>query len=275
MNKLYKTLVYDNQVSLSVLETTELVDKAIKIHSLSQRAAYLLGSLLTCGAYMAGCLKSDEGSVSLTIKAANGDGAVSVSVDSKLHVRGYVDGSCTESLKGGTLTVIKEDGFFRPFIGTCEIKTDDVSEIFMQYFHQSEQIPTAVAIGVSLNEDGSCKCAGGVVMQLLPDTTEENMDRAENKMQHFVNVTSVLEQYGADGIISEIFKGEIVKKGLYLYHPDYICNCSRKKIEGVLMPMGKAELLSIVKEQGNVSVHCHYCNTDHIFDEKDIEKLFG
>jgi molecular chaperone Hsp33 len=274
MNKLFKSLIYDNQVSLSVLDTTELVNKAIKIHSLRPSAAQLLGGLLTCCAYMAGCLKSDGGSISLTVKAADGDGAVSVSGDKKLHIRGYVDGSCEHSLMGGTLTVIKEDGFSRPFLGTCEIKTDDVSEILMQYFHRSEQIPTAVAVGVKLSEDGLCKAAGGVIMQLLPDTSDENMDKAENAMQSFVHAADVVEECGADGIIKKYFDGQIAKKGLYLYHPDYICNCSRKKIENVLIPIGKAELLDILKEQGKVSVHCHYCNTDYDFYREDIDGLF-
>jgi molecular chaperone Hsp33 len=274
MNKLFKSLIYDNQVSLSVLETTELVNKAIKIHSLKPQAAKLLGGLLTCCAYMAGCLKSDSGSISLTVKAAQGDGAVSVSGDKALHIRGYVDGSCEQSLKGGTLTVIKDDGFSRPFLGTCEIKTDDVSEILMQYFHQSEQIPTAVAIGVKLNDDGECVASGGVVMQLLPDTSDENMDKAENAMQSFVNAAEVVNNFGADGIIKNYFNGDVAKGGLYLYHPDYICNCSRKKIENVLLPLGKEELLNIIKEQGKVSVHCHYCNTDYDFYAKDIDGLF-
>jgi molecular chaperone Hsp33 len=274
MNKLFKSLVYDSQVSLSVLETTELVNKAIKIHSLQPQAAKLLGGMLTCCAYMAGCLKSDKGSVSLTVKAADGDGAVSVSGDKNLHIRGYVDGSCEHSLIGGTLTVIKEDGFSRPFLGTCEIKTDDVSEILMQYFHQSEQIPTAVAVGVKLDESGKCLAAGGVIMQLLPDTSEENMDKAENAMQAFVNAADVVEADGADGIIQNYFNGEIKKNGLYLLHPNYICNCSRRKIENVLLPIGKAELLDILKEQGKVSVHCHYCNTDYDFYKDDIDELF-
>jgi molecular chaperone Hsp33 len=274
MNKLFKGLVYDNQVSISVLDTTDLVNKAIKIHALNEKAATLLGNLLTCCAYMAGCLKSDEGAVSITVKAADGDGAVSVSGDKQLHIRGYVDGSCMHGLKGGTLTVIKEDGFFRPFIGTCEIKTDDVSEILMQYFHQSEQIPTAVSVGVKLSKSGLCTAAGGVIMQLLPDTTEENMDKAENMMQNFVHVADVIEKLGADEIISKYFSKDIQKGGLYLLHPDYICNCSRSKIEGVLLPLGEDELINIVEEQGKVSVHCHYCNTDYDFLRHDIEELF-
>jgi molecular chaperone Hsp33 len=272
MNTLYKALIYDRQVSLSVFQTTKLVNDAIQTHHLKGQEAVTLGNLLGCCVYMAGCLKSDKGAISITVKAGEDSSTVSVSGDKNLHIRGYIDGG--GALKGGTMTVIKDDGFSRPFIGTIALPCDDVSEDLMQYFHQSEQIPTAVAVGVKLNDDGSCKVAGGVVMQLLPGTSEENMDKAEQKMQSFVNVCDVLEKYGAQGIIEELFRDECDRQYIYQTFPSYKCNCSRKKISGVLLSMGKAELLDIIKEQGKVSVHCHYCNTDYDFYKEDIEKLF-
>ncbi len=272
MNKLYKTLVYDRQVSLSVLDTAELVNDAIKINNLDDASARLLGGLLTACAYMAGCLKSERGAVSITVKSGDGSATASVSGDVSGHIRGYVDGA-ENGLKGGTLTVIKDDGFSRPFVGTCELKCNDVSENLMQYFHISEQIPTAVAIGAEV-ENGKCLCAGGVIMQLLPGTSEENTDRAENVMQNFINVTDVLKKYGANGIMKEYFGNDTQEKYIYLTFPAYKCNCSRKKIEGVIMPVGKAELLKIVKEDGCVSVHCHYCNADYKFSADDIEGLY-
>lgn len=272
MNKLIKSLVYDNQVSLSVLETTDMVNDAIRIHKLDGTSAEILGGLLTAVAYMAGCLKSERGAVSITVKSVDGSATASVSGDYSGHIRGYIEGA-EHGLKGGTMTVIKEDGLYRPFVGSCELKCDDVAENLMQYFHISEQIPTAVAIGVEL-ENGVCVSAGGVVMQLLPGTSEENMDRAENAMQNFTDMKSVIKKLGADGIMEIIFNKDITRK-VYASYPEYRCNCSRKKIEGVIIPLGKAELLKIIEEQGCVKVHCHYCNSDYIFDAGDVEKLFN
>lgn len=273
MNKLCKALIYDNEVSLSVLDTTELVNDAIKIHNLNDNGAKILGGLLTACAYMAGCLKSETGAVSITVKSKDGSCSASVSGDSSGHIRGYIDGA-DGGLKGGSMTVIKDDGFFRPFIGTCELKCGDVSENLMQYFHISEQIETAVAIGVKM-KDGKCAAAGGVVMQLLPGTHEENMDAAENMMQNFVNAADVVEKFGADGILNGYFKDLCGETTTYFTFPEYKCNCSRKKIEGVIIPLGFDELEKIVEEQGAVSVHCHYCNTDYKFSGKDVAKLFG
>lgn len=273
MNKLIKSLVYDNQVSLSVLETTDMVNDAIKIHNLDDGSAELLGGLLTAVTYMAGCLKNECGAVSITVKSVDGSATASVSGDYSGHIRGYIEGA-ERGLTGGTMTVIKEDGLYRPFVGSCELKCDDVAENLMQYFHISEQIPTAVAIGVEV-KDGVCSAAGGVVMQLLPGTSEENTDRAENAMQDFVNVKKVIKEYGADGVIERFFGEETQKKTLYSAFPEYKCNCSRKKIEGVIVPLGKEELLKIIAERGRVEVHCHYCNTDYRFFAEDIEELFN
>ncbi len=272
MNKLFKTLILNNEVSLSVLDTRELVEAAIKIHNLDDKSAELLGGMLTACAYMAGCLKSERGAVSLTIKSGDNSATVSVSGDFNGHIRGYIDGA-EKGLKGGTLTVIKDDGFYRPFIGTSELKSNDVSENLMQYFHMSEQIETAVAIGVKV-KDGKCIAAGGVVMQLLPGTSAESMDSAENTMQHFVNAADVVEKYGAEGILKNYFGLSGEERGIYLSFPEYKCNCSRKKIEGVIMPLGRGELLKIIEEEGAVKVHCHYCNTDYSFTKEDIEELF-
>lgn len=269
MNKLYKALVFDGNISLSVLETRELVNDAIGIHHLSDGAAKTLGGLLTAAAYMSGCLKSERGAVSITVKSNDGSATVSVSGDSSGHIRGVIDG---ESLKGGTMTVIKEDGFFRPFTGTCELKNDDVSENLMQYFQMSEQIDTAVLIRVDV-KDGECLAAGGVVMQVLPGASEESLRAAEDKMQSIAG-GDFLRQ-GADGIMANYFPELAERGGVYLTFPEYRCNCSRRKIEGVILSLGEAEAKSIAEEQGKISVHCHYCNTDYDFTAEDIGLLFG
>ena len=272
VNKLYKSLIYDKQVSLSVLETTALVNEAIKIHKLSDKSAEILGGMLTAAAYMAGCLKSERGAISLTVKSGDGSATVSVSGDINGHIRGYIDGG-ENGVRGGTLTVIKDDGFYRPFIGTCELKAPDVSENLMQYYHISEQIPTAVAIGVKV-KNGTCIAAGGVVMQLLPGTSDENMDRAEERMQAFVNAADVVENFGADGIMREYFTEETKDGGVYLTFPEYKCNCSRKKVTDVIKSIGKAECENILADEGEIKVHCDYCNKDYKFTQSDIEKLF-
>lgn len=272
MDKILRFLAFNGNVQVTVSQTTELVGKAIQIHKTSREASDILGSLLTCCAYFASGIKATNGAVSVTVKAKQGDGAVSVSSDALLHVRGYADGSCTHTLKGGTMTVVREDGYSRPFVGTSEIDSDDVSDAFAQYFQQSEQIPTAVKVAVGIDEYGGCKYAGGLIMQLLPDADEEEIKLAEDAFNAFCKDGGAVTE-SAESVIKKYFGGS-VNGGISELFPVYKCNCSEEKIRGVLASVGKEELLKICEEQGEVRVHCHYCNTDYIYDKKRIEENF-
>lgn len=272
MDRIKRFLAFSGNVQVTVLETKELVNRAIEIHSTTPSASKILGGLLTCCAYFASGIKADSGAVSITVKAKNGDGAVSVSSDANLHVRGYADGSCTQTLEGGSLTVVREDGYSQPFVGTCEIDSNDISDAFAKYFQQSEQIPTAVKVDIIIDEDGKCKAANGLIMQLLPDADDEETDLAGEAFYNFTQDENATA-YTADEIIQNFFSGKINGEVVEVY-PEYKCNCSQSKIKRVLASVGRAELLKICQEQGQVKVHCHYCNTDYIFDKKDIEDNF-
>lgn len=272
MDKILRFLAFNGNVQVTALQTTELVGQAIQIHKTSREASKILGALLTCCAYFASGIKATDGAVSVTVKAKQGDGAVSVSSDAMLHVRGYADGSCTRTLKGGTMTVVREDGYSQPFVGASEIDSNDVSDAFAKYFQQSEQIPTAVKVTAQIGEDGGCEYAGGLIIQLLPDADDGEIQLAEDAFNAFCGDGGAVAE-GAESVINKYFGGSI-NGGINELFPVYKCNCSEEKIRGVLASVGKDELLKICEEQGEVRVHCHYCNTDYIYDKKRIEENF-
>lgn len=272
MDKILRFLSFKGNVQTTVLSTKELVDRAAEIHKTSRGASEILGSLLTCCAYFASGMKGTRGAVSITVKAKDGDGAVSVSSDALLHVRGYADGVCTRTLKGGAMTVVREDGYSQPFVGACEIDSDDVSDAFAKYFQQSEQIPTAVKVTVKTDVNGRCESAGGLIMQLMPDADDEEVRLAEDAFAAYCADGDALSG-GADGVKDRFFGGSVNGAVTELF-PEYRCNCSEEKIRGVLASVGKQELLKICEERGEVRVHCHYCNTDYIYDKKRIEENF-
>ena len=273
MNKIIRTLICGGQVSLTVLDTTRLVNDAIAIHNTNMQGSAIFGGMLTGGAYLSSLLKTEDACISVTVKAKEGDGAVSVSSSAALDVRGYVDGSCTQTLVGGTLTGVREEGDAMPFVGTCEIANDDISDIFSAYFQQSEQIPTAIAIRTDIGADGKCLAAGGVIMQLLPDADDDAVDMAGEAFYNYKQCGNALLELGADGVYEKFF-AHLSGGDKYELYPRYKCSCSEEKIIKVLTSVGKAELLDIVKERGVVSVHCHYCNKDYVFDGEQIEKIF-
>ena len=246
-------LICGGEVSLAVADTTQLVNEAIRIHGLSALSAAALGRTLTVAAYMCSSLKEERGALSVTIKGNGVGGSISVSGDAALHMRGYIDephaelppnaagkldvGGCVG--REGTLTVVRDDGENRPFVGTTELVSGEIGEDFAAYFAYSEQLPTAIAVGVKIGTDGRCLGAGGVFMQPMPGAGEESIRYVEQTIGKFSAVSSMLERETAGQLASEQF-GEV---HFYTRYPEYKCNCSRNYIEGLLAAMGEDELV--------------------------------
>lgn len=282
---LLRGLVYDGEVSVCVADTTKLVNEAIRIHDLSALSAAALGRTLTAAAYMCSSLKEERGALSVTVKGGGVGGNIYVSGDAALHMRGYIEnphaslplnaagkldvGGCVG--KSGILSVVRDDGDNVPFVGTTELVSGEIGEDFAAYFAYSEQIPTAVAVGVKIGKGGQCLGAGGVFLQPLPGASEASIRKAEEMIGKFSAVSTLAERMTAEQILTEYFG--TVK--FYTRKPEYKCSCSRNYIEGILAAMGERELRSVLEEQGKISVHCHYCNTDYTFTAEETEALIA
>ena len=284
ISKIYKTLVFDDAVSLAVLDTTALVNEAIGRHRLSPVAAAALGRTLTATAYLASWLKDGESSLSVSVNGGGAGGKIGAAADGALNVRGFIVhpdvmlppradgkldvGSCVG--KRGTLTVIRDDGAGIPFVGTSELVSGEIAEDFSAYFLTSEQRPTAIALGVKISPDGVCAGAGGVILQPLPGADEETLSRTERAIGAYSAISSVIEREGAERVLRD-FGAENADVRDVLFR----CHCSRERAASAILAMGRAEAESILREEGKIAVHCHYCNTDHTFYEEDVARLFG
>lgn len=276
-------LIYNEEVSLAVADTTALVNEAIRVHGLSPLAAAALGRTLTVAAYMCSSLKTEGSALSVSVKGDGAGGAIYVSGDKALHMRGYIEnpqaalppnalgkldvGGCVG--KEGYLSVVRDDGENQPFVGTTPLVSGEIGEDFAAYFAYSEQLPTAIAVGVRISKEGKCLGAGGVFLQPLPGAGEESIQKAEKAIGQFSAVSSLLESMSAEELAEKYF-GNVT---FYKQKPEYKCNCSRNYIEGILAAMGEKEIRSIIAEQGKISVHCHYCNTDYEFLPEEAEKI--
>lgn len=284
MDKLYKTLIYDNQLSLSVLDTTEMVNEAIKIHKLSPVCSAALGRTLTVCTFMASGLKSESEKLSVTVVGDGPIGKITVCGNGKLDMRGSVGNPFVDIPlkpngkldvsgavgKRGRLTVVKSMGLKDPYSGSAELVSGEIAEDFTAYFAYSEQQPTAIAVGVKIGKDLTCVGAGGVIIQPLPNADEKNIEKAEKIMEKFSNVSTIIEKEGIEKLLLEYFGVEKYEK----YYPSYKCLCSRKHVEDTLISLGEKEVRDILKEQGNIKVICEFCNKEYVFDEKDVEKMF-
>lgn len=278
-----KTLIYDNQISLTVMDTTDIVQRAIDVHGLTALTAAALGRTLTACTFMATGLKNDGDKLSVTVKGDGVGGTIVVCGNSYLEMRGYIDNPTAElPLKAngkldvagcvgrnGRITVLRDIGLKEPYTGSCRLVSGEIAEDFAAYYTYSEQQPTAMALGVLIGKDGSCLGAGGVVLQPLPDCEEKNIIKAEKLISEFTSFSKMISEIGLDGIIEKYFPDEVFAN----YKPTYTCICSREYIEGVLLSMGEAELRDAIAEEGKIEVECHFCDKKYVFTPEQIDGL--
>lgn len=284
MNKLLKTLVYDGQLSVAVLDTTEMVNDAIKIHGLSATAAAALGRSLTACTFMASTLKSERDKISVTIAGNGAGGKITVCSNGKLEVRGCIDNPEVDlplkangkldvgGLVGsaGRLTVVRSMGLKEPWSGSCALVSGEIAEDFAAYYAFSEQQPTAIALGVKIGKGNVCIGAGGVVVQAMPGATEENLEKAENIVKNLGNISTLIEERGAEGVMNDFFGVDKYDE----YTPKYKCLCSREYVSGILVSLGEKELNDILEKEGSVKVDCQFCRTVYEFNNEDVKRLF-
>ena len=284
MGKIYKTLIYDGQISLSVLDTTDVVNKAIELHGLTPLCAAGLGRALTVASFMATSLKDENEKLSVTIDGNGVGGKIVVCADGNLNVRGSIVNPHADlplkpngkldvgGLVGneGMITVVKNLGLKEPYVGKCKLVSGEIGEDFAAYYAYSEQQPTAIAVGVLVKND-KCIGAGGVILQPLPDCVEENIGKAEKLIAEFSDVSRKINKIGIDGIIKKYFDEYEFTK----YETQYKCGCSREYVDKVLIALGKKELSDIIEKDGKIEVCCEFCDKKYVYVQKDVEELFG
>lgn len=284
MGKIYKTLIYDGQISLSVLDTTDVVNKVIELHRLTPLCAAGLGRALTVASFMATSLKDENEKLSVTIDGNGVGGKIVVCADGNLNVRGSIVNPHSDlplkpngkldvgGLVGneGMITVVKNLGLKEPYVGKCKLVSGEIGEDFAAYYAYSEQQPTAIAVGVLVKND-KCIGAGGVILQPLPDCAEENIGKAEKLIAEFSDVSRKVNEIGIDGIIKKYFyEYEFTK-----YETQYKCGCSREYVDKVLIVLGEKELSDIIEKDGKIEVCCEFCDKKYVYGQKDVEELFG
>ncbi|ACM59870.1 molecular chaperone Hsp33 [Caldicellulosiruptor bescii] len=280
MAQILRALSKDKNIAIFIMESTDIVEYACKIHNLPPIPAAALGRLLTATSMMGVMLKGENHSVSVQISCSGVlKGLVAVS-DSKGNVKGYVKNKevLTEidergklNVKGaigeGTLTVIKDLGLKEPYIGQIELVSGEIAEDITHYFAMSEQIPSAVALGVLIDRDESIKSAGGFIIQVLPETDEKVILELEQKLKDFSNISSVLENKSIEEIVKELF-GNIEYEVLAKYHPVYKCDCSKEKVESII-PLLKDEEIS----NEIIEIVCTFCQKKYYFSKEEAFKI--
>lgn len=284
-DKLIKVLAHVDMVKISCAETTELVEEARKIHGLNPTPTAALGRLLTMSALMGTMLKGENEKVTLQILGDGPLGSMLAIGNSKGEVKGYVSNPMAEAplnsigklnvsgiVGKGQLNVIKDIGLKEPYVGNVPLQTGEIAEDFAYYYAVSEQIPTAVMLGVLVNKDGSVKRAGGCVIQIMPDTPEQIIKLIEDRLKATPSITEMLEKNMSLEEIAKYVSDDLNTYVVDECIPKYVCDCSKERIERALFSMGKKDILELSNDE-ITEVTCHFCNKKYHFTKDEILKL--
>ncbi len=265
--------------------TTELVDKASKVHDLSPLATAALGRTLTAAGMMSRMLKNDKDKLTIQIKGDGPLGGVVVASDSKANVRGYVHNPNVElplnergkldirtAMGYGYINVIKDMGLKEPYIGFADLVSGEIADDLTYYFATSEQVPSTVALGVLVNKDGVAS-AGGFIVQLMPGAEEETVEKLEKKLIGFPSISKLLSEGSRPEQILNMLLEDMNPKVIEKVPTTFTCNCSRDRMERNLISIGRQDLLEILEDGKGAELQCHFCNEKYNFTHEDIEKL--
>ena len=286
-DKLIRATAKDGQVRIIAAITTELVNEATKTHECMPTASAALGRMLTGGVLMGAMLKNDTDSLTIQIDGGGEVKGITVTAHNDGSVKGYIGNPKIDLPlnekgklevggaigKNGYLKVIKDMGLKEPYVGQVPIYTGEVGDDIAYYFTVSEQTPSAVALGVLVDTDLSIKAAGGFIIQMMPGASEFLADIITYRLEEIPSVTSMIEK---GMTIEEIIEFVFEDMDLKIYDslvPEYKCDCSRERVERVLMSIGKNDLQEIYDDGKTEEILCHFCNKTYDFKPEDIKRI--
>ncbi len=284
---LVRGMTMDGFVKAVAIRSTELVSRGARIQGTTPNATAAFGRALTAASMMGNMQKVEKGSMTLQIKGGGPIGSIVCVSDPEGNVRGYVtepNVPLVEKYPGkldvgatvgtsGTLTVIRDLQMKEPYVGSVELVSGEIGDDVTVYFAQSEQTPTACALGVLVDTDQSVKVAGGYLLQLLPGAPDEVIDKLEQGIQRAGAVTAMLEQ----GMTPEDILGQVCGDlGIVFKETtevSYKCYCSRERVTAALISLGKEELTEIRSEGRSFPVECQFCDEVYHFTPEDLGEI--
>lgn len=276
----------DNQIRAFAATTKELVETARQAHNTSPVATAALGRLLTAGSMMGIMMKGDKDILTLQIQCSGPIGGLTVTADSKGKVKGYVNNpnvmlhanakgklDVGKALDLGVLSVIKDLGLKEPYVGQTELKTGEIAEDLTYYFASSEQVPSAVGLGVLMEKNNTVRQAGGFIIQLMPFAKEEVIQQLEKNLAEVTSVTELLDEGCTPEMILEKLLGNLGLEIKEKQETSFYCNCDKVRVGKVLISLGEKELQNLIDEGKEVELNCNFCNSSYKFTIEELKEL--
>jgi len=286
MDYLVRATAADHQIRAFAATTKETVETARRFHNTSPVATAALGRLLTAGAMMGAMMKGERDIMTLQIKGDGPIGGITVTADSAACVKGYVQNPSVmihanekgkldvgRAVGTGILNVIKDMGLKEPYIGQCELQTGEIGDDLTYYFAVSEQVPSSVGLGVLMEKNNTVRQAGGFIIQLMPFTSEEIVDRLEKKLAGMTSVTSMLDAGMTPEQLLDELLGEFGVEITDTVPVQYRCDCSKERIERALISIGKKDLQEMIDDGKPIEVGCQFCNKKYQVTVDELREL--
>jgi len=287
MGELVRAMTRDGFVKAVAVTTTDIVERARQIHKTFPTATAALGRLLSAASMMGNMQKVENGSITLQVKGGGPLGTVLAVSDAEGNVRGYVQHpqiSLMEKYKGkldvggavgtnGMLTVIRDLQMKEPYVGSVELVSGEIAEDIASYFVQSEQCPTACALGVLVDVDQHVRAAGGYIIQLLPGAPDETIDRIEAGIEKAGAVTNLLDKGMSAQELLETVLADLDLEILETSPVAYKCYCDRDRVTATLISLGRKELKQIVEDRETIHIECQFCDTIYDFTPEEIAEI--
>lgn len=286
MDRRIRAITTDAAIQMTAIETTQMVERARNIHRTLPLATAALGRTLTITSILGGQLKVDDGSVTVQVRGDGPLGTIVCVADSNGNARGYLQNPAVDlplrpdgklavgmGVGQGHLMVIKDIGLKDPVTGTVELVNGEIAEDVTRYFAESEQIPSACALGVLVNQDQSVRQAGGYLVQLLPGAADADIDRLEQNIAKAGSMTGMLDSgMSLEDIVRAVLDGFTVQF-LDETPVGYRCACNEAKVTRALISLGEQELLQMAGEDKPTEITCQFCDKVYTFSPADLRDL--
>ena len=274
------------QIRAFAMTSRALVEEARSIHDLSPVITAALGRLLTAGAMMGSMLKGEKDVLTLQIHCDGPARGLAVTADAKANVKGTaldpqvmlppnalgkldVGGA----VGNGILSVIKDMGLKEPYVGQTQLQTGEIAEDLTYYFATSEQVPSAVGLGVLMKKDNTVRQAGGFIIQLMPFAGDEAINALEEKLKTMDSVTNILDTGNTPEQLLELLLGDLGLEINDTIPARYYCDCSRERVERAIISIGKKDIQEMIDDGKQVEVRCQFCDKLYNFEISDLERM--
>ena len=276
----------DDKVRIFAVTTRDLVEKARQIHNTSPVATAALGRLLSAASMMGPMMKGDRDLMTLRIKGDGPIGGITVTADSKGNVKGYPENpnvlihakpngklDVSGAVGKGYLTVIRDLGLKEPYVGQVDLVSGEIAEDLTYYFTTSEQVPSSVGLGVLLDKTNFVKQAGGFIVQLMPDVSDEVISTIEKNLSGVKSVTSMLEEGMSPEDIAEKLLDGLDLRILEKIPVGFNCNCSRERMAKAVISLGEKEIKEMIDDGKPIEINCHFCNSSYEFSVDELKEM--